>query len=335
MANIKQVITDPISKAIDKLGVFDRKLRKLSSKKGSWIIVMYHRVVPDGTVDVYDLGMSVSRSNFIAQVDYFKENFSIIGVSEAIDLLQKGGTLPENALSVTFDDGYQDTYDNAFPYLFECDVPSALYLSTEGINQREPFWWDRVANIVANTSEYSIDLDGIDSTNSECVLKLSEGKKLKSLQKLLSLLWLQPPNTLNGSISKLEERLGDVSVDCLPRRLGLKEVRKLIDKKVEIGAHSISHINLTLFDDSELTVEFTMPKAELEKMLKININGFAFPGGRVNARVEKMISKCGFTYGLGVESGINREPYSYSNLLRIGMPNMSCSNVKRVFCKYI
>jgi len=43
--------------------------------------------------------------------------------------------LPDSAVAITFDDGFMDNYDNAFPVLCEYEIPATIFLTTGLINK--------------------------------------------------------------------------------------------------------------------------------------------------------------------------------------------------------
>jgi peptidoglycan/xylan/chitin deacetylase (PgdA/CDA1 family) len=57
-------------------------------------------------------------------------------------LLDKGGSAPENAVVITFDDGYRNNYDEAFPVLKEFGFKAVIYLVVNALERGENFWHD-------------------------------------------------------------------------------------------------------------------------------------------------------------------------------------------------
>jgi peptidoglycan/xylan/chitin deacetylase (PgdA/CDA1 family) len=85
-------------------------------------ILTYHRV-GGGSPDERDLGVDA----FAAQLDVLVGH-NVVTLDEGVDRLRVGDKRPTVAL--TFDDGFADVYDNAWPLLRAQRVPFTLYLAS-------------------------------------------------------------------------------------------------------------------------------------------------------------------------------------------------------------
>ena len=94
-------------------------------------ILIYHQI---GT----NLGreMELSTEMFHRQLDWMHTHGEIIGLEEAI--ARRGGRDADKLFVLTFDDGFHDVYDSAFPLLKERRLPFTLYLTTGPIESGEP-----------------------------------------------------------------------------------------------------------------------------------------------------------------------------------------------------
>lgn len=89
------------------------------------VILMYHSVGNNGVF------FTVDASEFQKQMDYLSENgYSVISLSELIKDLNNGTKVPKKCAVLTFDDGYQDNYENAFPILRKHGFPATIFVAT-------------------------------------------------------------------------------------------------------------------------------------------------------------------------------------------------------------
>ncbi|MGF1506961.1 MAG: polysaccharide deacetylase family protein [Anaerolineae bacterium] len=117
-------------------------------------ILMYHYVsVPPADADVYRLDLSVRPDEFRAQMQWLADNgYETISLYDLAYRLATGKPdLPEKPVILTFDDGYVDNYENAFPILEEFGFDAAFFILTDVTddNQAAYMTWDMLAEMKA------------------------------------------------------------------------------------------------------------------------------------------------------------------------------------------
>ncbi len=101
---------------------FSHKGRKMDGHPALRVLA-YHRVVDDWNGDI----LCVHPFDFLEQMKWLREEgFAILSVEKALELLAQGA-LPNRAVSITFDDGYRDTFENAFPILTRMKIPAMFF----------------------------------------------------------------------------------------------------------------------------------------------------------------------------------------------------------------
>lgn len=113
-------------------------------------------------------------------------------------------------------------------------------------------------------------------------------------------------NLNSGLMSPESVWYGDgVKVERMPPRM-LAELYK----GHEIASHSVNHGNLVQMDSHTIFTDITQDIAALEKLFNCKINGFAYPFGATDERVEDVLSHCGIKYARGVVSSKKFDPPS-------------------------
>ena len=122
--------------------VIYRKLRNLTHPiLGS--ILMLHRVVEQRSDSPSQRELEVTP-DFLEQtiMDYQQKGYTFISIDELSSLLTTHHSLSaKKNVCLTFDDGYQDNHDIAYPLLKRLEVPFAVYVATGFIDNRLPMWW--------------------------------------------------------------------------------------------------------------------------------------------------------------------------------------------------
>lgn len=85
-------------------------------------VVMYH-YVRDLKNSRYPEIKGLDLTLFKQQIDYLQKHYSFVGMVDVLDAVYSGKKLPDNAIMLSFDDGYIDHYLNVFPILANKGIP--------------------------------------------------------------------------------------------------------------------------------------------------------------------------------------------------------------------
>jgi len=87
--------------------------------------------------------LTLSSQEFDAQMEYLYNNgYTTISPNQLVDYLQYGTELPPNPVLITFDDGYVDNYNVAYPILQKYNLKATIFVITDfvGNNGRYLSW---------------------------------------------------------------------------------------------------------------------------------------------------------------------------------------------------
>ncbi|TWH48454.1 peptidoglycan/xylan/chitin deacetylase (PgdA/CDA1 family) [Sporomusa sp. KB1] len=87
--------------------------------------------------------LTLSDTEFEAQIKYlYQEGYTAISPEQLADYLQYGKELPNKPVLITFDDGYEDNYQVAYPILQKYHFKATIFLITDfaGNNSRYLTW---------------------------------------------------------------------------------------------------------------------------------------------------------------------------------------------------
>jgi len=94
-------------------------------------VLMYHDIMEQPDRD--DI---LSTQQFKQQMELLrKEGFVPISMEEYLDFIGKGKPVPDNAVLITFDDGYESFYKLAYPILKEYKYPAANFIIVSTIDK--------------------------------------------------------------------------------------------------------------------------------------------------------------------------------------------------------
>lgn len=105
-------------------------------------IILYHRVAPN-VRDVPKPTINVTPDRFREQLSgLLARGFSFWPLRKVLASGAKGTLLPPRTVAVTFDDGFENVYTNAWPVLRELNVPATVFVNTAYLDSRDPFPFD-------------------------------------------------------------------------------------------------------------------------------------------------------------------------------------------------
>ncbi len=116
-------------------------------------ILMYHYIsTPPADADIYRVDLSTPPDLFAAHLDRLTaEGYTTISLYQLLAYLTQGAALPEKPVVITFDDGYRDTYENAFPRLQEHGMTATFFVVTDFLDEQRPLYlsWDMAREMLA------------------------------------------------------------------------------------------------------------------------------------------------------------------------------------------
>jgi peptidoglycan/xylan/chitin deacetylase (PgdA/CDA1 family) len=113
-------------------------------------ILMYHHI--DHRDQEWKL--SVSPESFERQMEFLKAHqYKVLSLSEYIEMLQKKQPVPKKSVVITFDDGYDNNFINAFPVLRKMGFPATIFIQEDGINRQGYMTQDDIMILLENDIE--------------------------------------------------------------------------------------------------------------------------------------------------------------------------------------
>jgi len=337
----KTVVKRVISASLFYGGYYDWLIRREGKDKA--IILRYHRisdpVIEKSQEDCrtnYEIG--VDKNNFEAQIKYIKEKMHPLPLGELVESLRNKVRIPNNAVAVTFDDGYQDNYENAYPILKKYGVPATFFLAPVFIETGEVFWWDRVYEAIRKTKVKDIPLKQIlgefqcgyvDEHRTILTTEKAEEKRTIS-QKIVDLMKEIDQKKINDCVEHLESALG-VNGDDRPKNnlmLTWAQIKEMRKNNMSFGSHTMSHPILTNVPLQSAKIEIEESKRVLEEQLGERIDGFAYPEGKshtFNNEIKYLLKELGMKYACSTEPGFIDSRADFYELKRVGMPNKGLS----------
>lgn len=278
-------------------GLFRRDLRVLA----------YHRVRDAGPGFAFDPALvSASPADFEAQMRYVRDRFHPVTCREVVAALDGGPALPRDALLVTFDDGYDDNHDVAFPILRGLGVPATFFVATGHIDSGLPYAYDWLAHLVVTMQAGRLRMPGL---GLDMALPPGIHARQELVGELLDRLKYLDDAGQQAVIGELERDCGrprERHPDCRP--MTWEQLRAMRAGGMEIGGHGVHHRMLAKLPDAELRDELAECQARLTAELGAPAIAISYPVGgpdAYDARVVEAARAQGFELGFSYVSGVS------------------------------
>jgi peptidoglycan/xylan/chitin deacetylase (PgdA/CDA1 family) len=116
-------------------------------------ILMYHYIsAPPADADIYRRDLSVTPVLFESHLKYLMDaGYHAITLDDLLYALAQGRELPAKPVILTFDDGYEDNYTNAFPLLQKYNMVGHFFIISDFVNQERTGYltWPQIEEMAA------------------------------------------------------------------------------------------------------------------------------------------------------------------------------------------
>jgi len=276
---------------------------------GRFTVLLYH--------GVYDAGLAIGAKNssgkhisstaFEAQMAYIARHCPLVSMRQIALAYAGKGDLPEGAVAVTFDDGFLNNRNDAWPIMERHRIPATIYLATGFIGTGRMIWSDVLeasildsrpeALVLAETERRKFDLR-------------SEAGKIEAFTEIKQLCKSLPDERKNAVVRSVTEQLGTPRADHpLYAFLDWDQVRDM-DRSplIDFGAHTVDHVSLARVPPGMMQDQIDRSVATLERELGHKCGFFSYPEGQssdYNASVIDYLRAKGFDHSPSAIDGAN------------------------------
>ena len=287
------------------------------------LILMYHRVA-DVAPDPW--GLCVTPGHFAEHLAVLRSCSRPARLQELSDALATG-TLPDQMVVITFDDGYADNLHSAKPLLDRYEVPATVFVASGYVGESREFWWDELERSVLHSRELPATLDltigkvpyhrdlAASNYNSTCgrspwvdwrAWDTPPDARASLYRALWDLLQPLPEDERLEAQQQLRNWAGTESAARPTHRpLSRDEVVSLASGDlIEIGAHTVTHPLLTALVPDAQVQEIQKSRDDLEAIVGHAVTQFSYPYGGYADDTLSIVQRTGFTCACSTKAGM-------------------------------
>ena len=266
----------------------------------------YHRI-GDWDASPLDRGVfSCTADAFAEQMAFLAREFDVITLA---DLPHARRDPKGRYVMVTFDDGYRDNYELAFPVLKRERIPATFFITTGFIDDSPLAWWDRIAYVVRTAGEAGLrSLPERPETWGGPLPLTDPASRELAIKAVLAAYYRLPDHKTAGFLADLRALTGVDAPASLTDGLWMSwgNVRELKLAGMGIGGHTHTHPLLARLGPAEQVEEIRICKERLLDAAGVRTRGFAYPVGTpdsFNTMTRAILLANGFDLAFSVYGG--------------------------------
>lgn len=295
------------------------------------VILAYHKICPLENINSFARDLAVGPEAFEEQVAYLKKHYDIVSLEQLRRAIEKKSKDTGRMAVITFDDAYRDNYAHAFQVLRKYKLTATIFVPTAFIESGSVFWWDRLAFLLGQAKKRYFFLKFKDKKYG---FSLKDYKAVKKTYCALSHLLKYSKETekteLLGLLSGILQCGGGLQQS---ETLTWEQMQEMSREGIVFGAHTHTHLPLSLLESAELRGELCQPREILETRLGMKISVFAYPYGErgdFTPSSVDAVAKAGYAAAVTMVQGRVSNGDSPLLLPRIGIGGFDTARIFRL-----
>jgi peptidoglycan/xylan/chitin deacetylase (PgdA/CDA1 family) len=260
------------------------KALEMTSRQRNLVVLNYHRVGTTAGNLLDDATYSATAGELHRQMTYLTRRFAVPALPQILDALERGRFDDPTAL-VTFDDGYRDNYELAFPVLRDLGVPGCFFVVSGYLDAPTLPWWDRIAYSIKRTSVEHLGLEYPEPMAFDLGTTPRARVTYRVLRAYKQARQLDRQRFFDGLAAGTGVEVDD---RALSRDLFLSwaEAREMRSAGMTIGSHTVTHPILAAIPEDEQRREMLESRERIGEMVGLKPEALAYPVGGPSAFTE-------------------------------------------------
>jgi peptidoglycan/xylan/chitin deacetylase (PgdA/CDA1 family) len=276
------------------------------------LVLGYHNIDPTPYAPA---APGAGRQGFERQLALLERVANVVPLTEAVDTLAAGGSLPPRAVALTFDDGYADWLDAAVPALDRHGMNGTFFLVTDILSRRVTAWWEDFADALEHAEVDHLEWAGRTHDLSTPAARRAAGDALKNELKLVD------GATRRAAVAAVAERVAPSRPGTSSLFLDWDGARALAATGHGVGSHTVTHPILAREDADAQRAELEDSRRALEEGLGQTVDLFAYPNGGTgdyDERTTQIAERAGYRAAVTTRAGLagpGHSPYEMRRVL--------------------
>lgn len=288
----------------------------------SLVVYLLHGVTSEPPRPVRNYtGKHVTAGFFRSFLERLDADGAALDLDEVVRIRRAGGTYPDNAFAITFDDGFENNHDVAAPLLREFGIPATFYVTTGWTAVNGMSWIDRLEYCLERAKPGRLKFPWA----GEPVAFESAADRIRILDEVRAKVKRDRGMNVNAFVEDIFRQCGEPVVersdDPLDRKMSWKQIRALdSDPLFHVGGHTHTHIIMSHVDPGVLEREVDTSLGLLKEKAGVGPEHYSYPEGLdfcFNDRVIELLKSRGVVCCPSAMDGVNTGGESLFHLRRV------------------
>jgi peptidoglycan/xylan/chitin deacetylase (PgdA/CDA1 family) len=257
------------------------------------VVIGYHRVVEDfaSSAQTSIPSLLISRQMLERHLDWIGRRFRFATLDEVGSRLESGNGLDGPMAAITFDDGYRDFHDLAFPLLQKKGIPAAVFVVTDLVGTNRVQVHDKLYALLAQRAGCHIpnNWDGISLPD---VASLTPGQATRVLIEALPLAAVEHVISILAEEASIPEGISNSL-----RSLTWEMLDTIQRAGMIVGSHTKTHTLLPNESERRVRDEVAGSRQAIEKRLGREVKHFTYPSGLFTTTSVSAVAAAGYRFG--------------------------------------
>ncbi|WP_051143710.1 polysaccharide deacetylase family protein [Psychromonas hadalis] len=294
-------------------------------------VLMLHGVMEKQTANTWNpLRSQISPNELKRTLKILSGYYRFINIDQAVDILTGQMPLIDNAMLITFDDGYRNNIDYALPICEQFGIKPVLFVVTGHIDSGLPFWFDRFDYALQQNMgewlslQYEHETYLFDATSrgalqksykvfrDDCKRKFTDDIKMNQL--------------FNGLSEMLEQQSGKALSDICADDdwsaiASWSQLQKAVTQgRMDVASHTVDHFRLGNLSAPQMLSQIKQSKIRIEEKMAVKCQYFCYPNGNYNKSAISLLKSNGFKAAFSTDVGLCQSKDDLMTLKRFSFP---------------
>lgn len=260
-----------------------------------------HRVLPNRSWASSNRELEITP-DYLEQLilSYMDDGYRFVSLDSMVRNLNKmRWPWQKKMVNISFDDGFRDIYEYAYPIFKKYNIPFTIYLTTALPEGKAELWWIKLERLI---NQYTTLI--VQGEEYRCETMEEKNQVFNDLMQRIYHCSDTPSKVFGKWFADYQIYMDNIV-------LTWDELAEMLSSGlVTVGSHTQSHPMLTKIPTEEVRQELLESKNLIEQHLSTSVNHFSYPHSAYNMEIANELRLIGYQsatlgYGGSIRRGVN------------------------------